>query len=163
MIERELYDTAELLVKLLKERGLSVSAAESCTGGLFTACITEVPGASWVLNESIVTYSNEAKMRELGVSESTLEEHGAVSYETAKEMAEGIRRHTGADMGIGITGIAGPDGGTDEKPVGTVYAGVALGDDVKVIHMLHSGTRSDVRIKTCLRVLSEAVGALDKE
>ena len=110
----------EKLVALLRERGLRISSAESCTGGLFSAYITDVPGSSEVLDESIVTYSNEAKMRELGVKEKTLRSLGAVSRETARQMAEGICRHTGAEIGVGITGIAGPGGGTDKKPVGTV-------------------------------------------
>ena len=94
---------------------MTVSAAESCTGGLFAALITNVSGASEVLNESFVTYANSAKMKYLGVKGETLEKHGAVSYETAFEMADGLRKNTGADVTVGITGIAGPTGGTKRK------------------------------------------------
>ncbi len=159
-MKAEVNGLNERLVAALRGRGMTVSAAESCTGGLLSALITDVPGSSEVIGESIVTYSNEAKMRELGVSEETLERFGAVSRETAKEMAEGIRRRTGADIGAGITGIAGPGGGTPEKPVGTVYAAISDGERTKVIHMLHDGSRAEVREKTCLRVLAELLELL---
>lgn len=139
----------EIVVTRLIEKELKISAAESCTGGLFTALITEVPGSSEILDESIVTYSNEAKMRELGVKEETLEAVGAVSYETAYQMAEGIRAHTGADIGVGITGIAGPGGGTPEKPVGTVFVGVSANDGTEVRELHLEGSRENVRSETC--------------
>lgn len=137
------------LIQLLKQHGLYISSAESCTGGLFSALITEVPGASDVFCETIVTYSNDAKMKELGVSCDTLEKYGAVSRQTAYEMAVGICSHTGADIGIGITGIAGPGGGTDKKPVGTVFVGINVGGDIAVYHLLINGNRDEVREETC--------------
>ena len=115
-----------MVADLLMERGLTISAAESCTGGMFGAAMTDVPGISAVFDRSLVTYSNEAKMQELGVSAETLEKFGAVSEETAREMAEGVRRVSGSDIGVSVTGIAGPDGGTEEKPVGTVWYGLAM-------------------------------------
>lgn len=118
----------EVVARLLKEKGLTISAAESCTGGMFAAALTDIPGISAVFDRSLVTYSNQAKMDELGVKASTLEAHGAVSEETALEMAEGVMRVSGSDIGISVTGIAGPDGGTPEKPVGLVYIGFAYGD-----------------------------------
>ena len=139
----------EKLVALLRERGLRISSAESCTGGMLAAYITEVAGSSEVFEESIVTYSNEAKMRELGVSGKTLRRVGAVSRETAYQMAEGICRHTGAEIGVGITGIAGPGGGTEKKPVGTVYVGLNICGDISVYHLLIRGTRREVRRETC--------------
>ena len=125
------YDDEEMVqvvAEMLMERGLTISAAESCTGGLFAATMADIPGISSCLDRSLVTYSNRAKMEELGVSSETLEKHGAVSEETALEMAEGIRRVSGSDIGISVTGIAGPDGGTEEKPVGTTYIAFVYGD-----------------------------------
>ncbi len=142
----------EKVVKKLIEKKLLISAAESCTGGLFTAYITDIAGSSEILEESIVTYSNAAKMRELGVREETLASVGAVSYDTAKQMAEGIRRHTGADIGVGITGIAGPGGGTAEKPVGTVFAAVSYNGETAVKELHLDGTRTQVREQTCENV-----------
>lgn len=149
------------LVSMLNEHHMYISSAESCTGGLFSALITDVPGASDVLCESIVTYSNEAKMRELGVSALTLEKYGAVSEDTARQMAEGICRHTGADVGVGITGIAGPGGGTPEKPVGTVYAGICINGNTEVMHMQLDGSRAEVREQTCRLVMEKIIKKLD--
>lgn len=143
----------EDVVKLLIDKKMTVSAAESCTGGLFAALITNVAGASEILNESLVTYANEAKMKYLGVRESTLLEHGAVSRETAHEMADGLYKRTGANVTVGITGIAGPGGGTPEKPVGLVYAGICINGVTEVVEMRHSGTREKVRESTCREVL----------
>ena len=139
----------ERLVALLAEKQLKISSAESCTGGLFAALITEVSGSSGVFDESIVTYSNEAKMRELGVRKATLDRVGAVSRETAYEMTRGICRRTGADIGVGITGIAGPTGGTDKKPIGTVYVGINICGDISVYHLRVIGDRAQVRRETC--------------
>lgn len=140
------------VVELLCSKGMKISAAESCTGGLFAALITDVSGASDVLDESFVTYANSAKMKHLGVKKETLEKHGAVSYETAFEMASGLHIRTGADVTVGITGIAGPGGGTAKKPVGLVYAGVCINGETEVIKMNHSGNREEVREKTCGQV-----------
>ena len=152
-MEAEVNGLNEAVVKLLAEKKMTISSAESCTGGLFSALITNVPGASDILNEAFVTYANSAKMKYLGVKEETLEKHGAVSHETAFEMAEGLRARTGADVAVGITGIAGPGGGTKEKPVGLVYAGVCVNGKTEVIEMRHDGTREQVREKTCIEVL----------
>ncbi len=113
----------DVVAKKLIDRKLSISSAESCTGGLFAATLIDVSGISAVFDRSFVTYSNEAKMELLGVKAETLQAHGAVSEETAREMAEGLYRATGSDICISVTGIAGPDGGTPEKPVGTIYMG----------------------------------------
>ena len=115
----------ETVGRLLRERGLTLGVAESCTGGLIGHRITDVPGSSAYFLMGVATYSNEAKERVLGVRAATLEEHGAVSSETAEEMAEGVRRLAGADLGLATTGIAGPGGGTPDKPVGTVCIAVA--------------------------------------
>lgn len=137
------------LVEKLITRKLKISTAESCTGGLLAALITQVPGASDIFEESIVTYSNLAKMRELGVNPKTLENYGAVSYDTAYEMCTGICAHTGSDIGVGITGIAGPGGGTKDKPVGTVFIGVSALGKVKICEMHFNGGRDDIRTKSC--------------
>ncbi len=104
--------------KLLLEKGLSISSAESCTGGLFASSLIDVPGISAVFDRGLVTYSGRAKIDELGVSKETLKSFGEVSEETAIEMAEGLHRVSGSDVCIAVTGIAGPDGGSEEKPVG---------------------------------------------
>ncbi len=116
----------EIIAELLIKSNLKIAVAESCTGGMITARLVDYPGISAVLLESCVVYSNEAKIRRLGVKSETLEKFGAVSAETAAEMAEGIVKTSGADVGLAITGIAGPAGGTNEKPVGLVFIGVCL-------------------------------------
>ena len=116
---------AELVHKTLTERGLTLATAESCTGGTIASSLTAQAGASAYFKGGVVAYSNEVKECALGVQHSTLEAHGAVSEETAREMAEGVRTRLGADLAIATTGIAGPDGGTKEKPVGTVWIAVA--------------------------------------
>jgi len=121
----------EVTARRLIEKNISVSCAESCTGGLFAEMLSRAPGISKVFDRGIVTYSNRAKIDELGVSEETLEKHGAVSVETAVEMARGLRKKTGSRLCISITGIAGPDGGTDEKPVG-MFCVCAIFDDKEV-------------------------------
>lgn len=115
----------EVVVRQLAERELTLAAAESCTGGLIGHRITDVPGSSAVFLLGVVAYANEAKLRLLGVSDATLSAHGAVSTQTAEEMAVGVRRASGADLGVSTTGIAGPGGGSEEKPVGTVCVGLA--------------------------------------
>ena len=116
----------DLVVSLLKAQGKTLATAESCTGGLLSKRLTDVSGASEVFHMGVVTYANQAKEDLLSVSHEMLEQYGAVSPQTAREMAEGIVRASGADVGVGITGIAGPGGGTAEKPVGLVY--IALSD-----------------------------------
>jgi len=119
----------EVAARLLLKNNITISIAESCTGGLVSARLTEIPGISKVFNRAIITYSNESKMENLGVKAETLEKHGAVSRETALEMAEGVRKVAGTDIGVSITGIAGPGGATPQKPVGLVF--VALSDGEK--------------------------------
>jgi nicotinamide-nucleotide amidase len=135
----------EVVGEALVERGWRISVAESCTGGLFAKRLTDVPGSSRYVDRGFVTYSNEAKMQLLGVSEADLAEHGAVSAKVAEQMALGARKKSKVDVGVGITGIAGPDGGSEQKPVGTVFVAVSssLGDAVK--HHRFMGTRSTVR------------------
>lgn len=121
-------DLAQVVADRLMEQGLTLSSAESCTGGMFASTMTDIPGISQCFDRGLVTYSNQAKMEELGVSAGTLEKFGAVSEETALEMVEGLKRVSGSDVCISVTGIAGPGGGSEEKPVGLVYIGFSYGD-----------------------------------
>ena len=119
--EQELRDLAEQLGECLMARGLKLASAESCTGGWLAKIITDIPGSSAWFTGSVVSYSNEAKQSLLGVSENTLKEFGAVSGETVLEMSDGLFAHTDADVAVSVSGIAGPDGGSEDKPVGLVW------------------------------------------
>lgn len=121
-------ELAQVVADRLMEQGLTLSSAESCTGGMFASTMTDIPGISQCFDRGLVTYSNQAKMEELGVSAGTLEKFGAVSEETALEMVEGLKRVSDSDVCISVTGIAGPGGGSEEKPVGLVYIGFSYGD-----------------------------------
>ena len=152
---------SEKLVELLKVRGLTCAAAESCTGGGVGAAITAVPGSSAVFLGDIVSYSNTVKHEVLGVSQTTLETVGAVSPETAAQMAEGVRRLIKADLAISLTGIAGPDGGSAEKPVGLVWFGLATPRGVRTEKAIFTGDRATVRAKAVTHALGMlTVGAL---
>lgn len=126
-------DLINVVGKLLLEKNISVSCVESCTGGLFAGTLTGIDGISKVFDRGLVTYSNEAKTEELGVNKATLDKFGAVSAETALEMVEGLQNKTGADLCISVTGIAGPEGGTAEKPVGLVYIGISYNGKFEAI------------------------------
>lgn len=146
------------IVDLMKNNGLTLAVAESCSGGMLSARLIGVPGISDVYCAGLVTYSNEAKQSLLGVSKDTLQLHGAVSEETAKEMVEGTLRVTGADYAVSITGIAGPGGGTKEKPVGLVYIACGNKDVITVKRNLFDGDRQRVReasTETALQMLKE--------
>ena len=132
---------SEEIGRELREAGFMIACAESCTGGLLTSMLTDIPGSSAYLMGSVVSYSNDVKSRVLGVSEETLSRYGAVSEETARAMAEGVRRLMQTDIGVGITGIAGPDGGSEEKPVGLVYIAIADQTHTIVEKNNFSGTR----------------------
>jgi PncC family amidohydrolase len=128
---------AERLQGLCLGRGLTVSVAESCTGGMVAAAITEVAGSSGYFSGSVVSYADAAKAALLGVPEATLAAHGAVSAQVAIAMAAGARERFGTDLAVSITGVAGPDGGSDEKPVGLTYVGLAgpAGADVRRLQL----------------------------
>lgn len=133
------------VIRMLEEKGMTVTTAESCTGGKIAARITDVPGASKVFKEGYVTYANDAKEKLLGVSEKTIQQYGVVSEQVAGEMVEGVKRAAGAQAGIAVTGIAGPDGGSKEKPVGLVYIGCSVGDKTEVKRFRFHGNRGLVR------------------
>ncbi|MCP1101559.1 nicotinamide-nucleotide amidase [Aequitasia blattaphilus] len=144
----------EVVVHLLEEKKYKIAAAESCTGGLFMGRLINVSGASNVVGESYITYSNEAKERLLGVSKETLEKHGAVSEETAMEMAIGAAKRAHADVGVGITGIAGPTGGTDEKPVGLIFIGCFIKGKTEVFRFQLRGNREKNRDNGVVKALT---------
>ena len=136
----------ETVGTLLRERGLTVATAESCTGGLVAHRLTNVPGSSAYVRGGVVAYANDAKQRLLGVASTTLASHGAVSEEAAAEMAAGARQSLGADIAVSTTGIAGPDGGTPEKPVGTVCLGLSSADETLAARYQFWGTRDWVKL-----------------
>jgi len=150
---REEETLEESIVRLLKKHDLTVATAESCTGGLVAARIVNAPGASEVFKEGFVTYSNKAKRKNLDVSKATIKKYGAVSKETAREMAMGGVFATGSDLCVAVTGIAGPDGGTEEKPVGLVYVACCFGDKVTVEKYQFKGSRAKVREQSVVRAL----------
>ena len=150
--------TEQWIVDFMKENNLTLGVAESCSGGMLSSRLIGIPGISDVYCAGLVTYSNEAKQSLLGVSKETLKLHGAVSEETAKEMVEGTLRATGADYAVSITGIAGPGGGTKEKPVGLVYIACGNKDVITVKRNLFDGDRQKVReasTETALQMLKE--------
>lgn len=153
----------EALVELLKSRNETISFAESCSGGLISKLITDVSGASEVFYGGIVSYDNSVKENVLSVPHDTLKEYGAVSYETAKSMAEGVVKLINTDYGVSVTGIAGPNGGSVEKPVGTVYIGVSNGHETLVEKYLFKGDREQVRIKTASMAIFSAVKFIQKK
>ena len=150
----EEVNLASTVLKILMERGESIATAESCTGGMLISHLIDCPGASAAVHEGHVTYSNEAKMRVLGVRAETLQAHGAVSAECALEMAEGARRASGATWALSTTGVAGPDGGTPEKPVGLVYVGVAGPDGARAERLMLRGDRDWIRTLACQNALN---------
>jgi len=153
---------AKTVVNNLLAKKLTLATVESCTGGTIGQMITSVPGSSEVYGFGFVTYANEAKERLVGVKRETLLAHGAVSEETAREMAEGARRVSGADIAVSVTGIAGPGGGTSEKPVGLVYIGVSDGCGTSVIKLNAAGNRDRVRQKSALTALFAVNEAIKK-
>lgn len=154
----------EVLVgELLGKRGLRIAAAESCTGGLIGHLLTNVAGSSAYYMGSVTAYANEAKVCLLGVSRETLEKYGAVSSETVIEMARGIRVVLGADIGISVSGIAGPGGGTPEKPVGTVWIGLSSPQEEYSRHYLWSGNRLAVKEQSAQAALNLLLEYLKKD
>lgn len=144
------------LIPLLQKRDIKITCAESCTGGMLASILTEKAGSSRWFEMGFVTYSNEAKQLLLEVSKTTLDQFGAVSIQTAKEMALGAQKKANADFALSITGIAGPDGGSNEKPVGTVCFGFTTKTDITTYRMHFNGDREQVRLHSvnyCLSLL----------
>ncbi len=147
MFSDDLIAVARDLLDDLRRRGLKLVTAESCTGGLITALMTEIPGSSDVLERGFVTYSNDAKIEVLGVPRTLIGQHGAVSAEVAGAMAKGALAHSKADIAVSVTGVAGPDGGTDDKPVGLVYISVLSPGRDATIKECRFGVRSRSAIR----------------
>lgn len=164
-LQNDVATLEEEVVSMLEELGLTLTTAESCTAGLVAGRIMNVAGASTVYNEGYITYSNEAKHKLLGVKEETLETYGAVSHNTAYEMAKGAAKAAGADAALSVTGIAGPGGGTKEKPVGLVYIGCYLNGKVRTEEFHFTKDRAGNRessVEEALKLLREELLALRK-
>lgn len=149
------------LATALRARGWMMATAESCTSGLIAAACTELPGSSGWFDRGFVTYSNAAKTEMLGVPAALIERHGAVSEEVVRAMAQGALRHSDAQTAVAVTGVAGPDGGSPDKPVGTVWLGWALGQQVHTACMHWSGERAAVRQQTTVHALTELLALLN--
>ncbi len=149
MLDDSVIDRSRLVLRAARQAGQRIATAESCTGGLLSACLTAVPGSSDVFERGFVTYSNAAKENLLGVPAATLDAYGAVSAETALAMADGARRYSEADLAVAITGIAGPSGGSETKPVGLVHIGLARPDGAtEQGRYIFDGDRTSVRRQT---------------
>ena len=155
-------DLANALLQACQKRGIMLATAESCTGGMIIAALTDIAGSSAVVDRGLITYSNEAKMEMLGVSAATLDAHGAVSRETVLEMAAGALTHSHAGLALAVTGIAGPGGGSPEKPVGLVWFGVALkgGPVAAELNMFADNGRDFIRRETVRHALEIGLRAL---
>ena len=147
--------------RILRERRMKIAVAESCTGGLIANRITNIQGASDYFDMGFVTYSNDSKELYLFVPEGVIAEKGAVSSEVAKEMAEGVKETTEADVALSVTGVAGPGGGTPEKPIGTVYVGLASKDGTVVRKFLFSGDRLSIKEQTSEEALKMVLDYLE--
>ncbi|ESX92223.1 CinA family protein [Mesorhizobium sp. LNJC403B00] len=155
-------DLANALLQVCQQRGIMLATAESCTGGMIISALTDIAGSSAVVDRGLITYSDEAKMEMLGVSPATLEAHGAVSRETVLEMAEGALARSRAGLALAVTGIAGPGGGSPEKPVGLVWFGVALrgGPVAAELNMFADNGRDFIRRETVKHALEIGMRAL---
>jgi nicotinamide-nucleotide amidase len=160
MYSDEDEELAAVVARKLVARGLTISCAESCTGGLFAAALIDYAGISAVFNRAWITYSNEAKRAELGVE--TVEEFGAVSEETAAAMARGVRKRAGSDVCVSVTGVAGPDGGTPDKPAGTAWICVICGDNIRTkrVTTLNRGRNSNraIFVLEMLNLVNRVIG-----
>lgn len=154
--------TEQTLAELLKKYGWKLTTAESCTGGLLAGTFMNVPGVSEIYEEGYITYADKAKRKILKVKKKTLKKHGAVSRQTARQMAEGAVTAAGANVAISVTGIAGPGGGTQEKPVGLVYIGCCVNGKTKVKKCLFQGDRMQVRKQTVETAMEFAIERIQK-
>lgn len=153
----------EEAVKALTQRGEMITTAESCTGGMLAAALVNVAGVSGIFKEGYITYANESKQKLLGVKKETLDLYGAVSEQTAAEMARGAALSAQASVSLATTGIAGPDGGTEEKPVGLVYIGCCVHGRIKVLKNRFQGDRRSVREQTVQQALRFLLACLSEE
>lgn len=160
-----IVDRAQVLINICRSKHIRISTVESCTGGLLSACLTDIAGSSSVLDRGFVTYSNEAKHQELDVNLKTIDENGAVSDPVARRMCDGALSRKNIDAAVSLTGIAGPDGGTVLKPVGLVYIGIGiLGKESKAYRYIFDGDRIEIRtaaMEQALDLLTTAVVAIE--
>ena len=163
MTDDQLVALAERLQDICVLRGITVGTAESCTGGLVAHVLTEVPGSSGYFAGGIVSYSNAIKERDLGVAADVIARHGAVSAQTARAMATGARLRLGVDVAVSVTGIAGPGGGTDEKPIGLTYIGVADRDGVDVRRYAWTGDRTANKRSSAAAALTLMIERLEDD
>lgn len=165
MADKELLVAAEIVLNLCKSKKLTLATAESCTGGLVAAALSEIPGSSLVLDRGFVTYSNEAKQQMLGVTPATIDVYGAVSTACAEEMAKGALAHASVDLAISITGIAGPTGAVRGKPIGLVYFCAASRSGRVIAHYRKYGDigRANVRRECVLQALAMLQELAEKE
>ena len=158
----EIKNLSFKLYELLKEKNLTISTAESCTGGLIGKTLTDISGISAHYGYGFITYSNEAKQTLLGVKKETLASFGAVCSETVEEMATGALLKSGSDVAVSVSGIAGPGGGSKEKPVGLVYIGIKSKDKVAKSHrFIFDGTREEVRLKTVRKAMELVINEIE--
>jgi nicotinamide-nucleotide amidase len=161
MFDETVLDRARAVLAAYRERGWTLATAESCTGGLIAGALTEVPGSSAVVERGFVTYTNAAKIALLGVPEATLRDHGAVSPETARAMAEGARTRAPVQAGVAVTGVAGPSGGSPAKPVGLVqFALAAQGLETRHLERRLDGDRTRIRRDSVLQALDLLLDAV---
>jgi nicotinamide-nucleotide amidase len=160
MLTEELVERARAVVALCAARNLRIATAESCTGGLVAAALTAIPGSSAVVERGFVTYSNEAKSELLGIPTVLIADHGAVSEAVARAMAEGVLAHSRADIAVSVTGVAGPGGGSNEKPVGLVHFACARGGDVRHVERRFGDIGRDaIRAASVIQALELAESA----
>ncbi len=158
----EIFGLSSKLVETCRARGMTIATAESCTGGLIGAAITATSGSSAIFRGGIIAYHNDIKINQLSVSPDTLKARGAVSRHIAEEMAKGSRENLGVDMAVSVTGIAGPSGGTIDKPVGTVWIGLATHEGVvATLHNFPDMSRNKVRDYSCLAAIEAMLDALE--
>ena len=155
MVWQDINKQSKELIDKLKMLSFKINAAESCTGGLLSSAIVNNSGASEVFEKSFITYSNDSKINILGINNSIIEKFGAVSKQTAYHMASSLVNNFSADIGIGITGIAGPNGGSKNKPVGLVWVGFSTKNKITTKKFLFNGNRLDIRLKATLESLKE--------
>jgi len=160
-VDKKIAVLASEMAALLADKKITVAVAESCTGGALCQALTDIPGSSNWFDRGFITYSNQAKVDMLGVSSTLLDQYSAVSFETARAMVEGVHGHSQAELAIAITGIAGPGGGTAEKPVGTVFFGIGQkGQAVKIDKRRFKGDRGEVRARSVEFVLKALLKTL---
>lgn len=155
-----IFHRAAFIGSLLKKAGMTLSVCESCTGGMLGSVITSVPGSSGYFKGGVIAYANDAKVRVVGIRAATLQFYGAVSKQTACEMAQRVRGRLQTDIGLGLTGVAGPTGGSRTKPVGRVYISVAINRKTVAKEYTFQGTRKDIRTQACvcaLQLLESAI------